>query len=455
MSVDLSGTSVQNGRDWGELPNSTLTNPNDEYTFTLWVLPRLASCDSNFWLISSQSATFPNPGAGVLCDRATGAVGYLEPAIGPAFSGTQALNDGVWNFVALRVVIDAVAGSVEVSVNGGAWEDITVAADTTGLVPTAENRAQNIGRAHYQDFFGFGYFDGQLEDVRYYTRLLSQAEIDFIRAARGKDNIVNWSVRYPLGENPPRNTPSSTVVDRQTTSSASGTAFAVGVPTRAQSEDGLMMVVVIAVTGAGAVPPVIPAPPAGWTLRNAGQTNLPATGSTPAVYIYTRDGGSSSEPATYNFNTDISATKIAHMIAVQNTGVAPDTVSAINTGTSAAPVSPSVAPSADAFVLRVCCTDGQQVPTDYSDFYPDAINGRAVLEFGGVGNGVSLGISDLMMPSGATGTVTWNPAAADQWGCLSLAFLAGAGLEHGPRDDGLDQRDGFSMSLPVCEEIHF
>lgn len=432
MSLVVDGTAGV--ERWVEFPNSAIPSATN-YTLTAWINP------SAYFGFLVNTLNVGSPFSGVsLAISGSGAPTIWDPnGFAYLVSTTQFAALNTWSLFAVRVFVSGGAGTVDVSLNGAPWENLKNGA-TSLFVPTTENRGQAIGRGpSYSNWIT----NSRLADIRHYSRQLSNTEIEILYNARTHDDILDYNLRWRLLEGSPHHTPGSAVAQSTRTESTTGTTFAVNMPSIAQNRDGLGMIAVIAVTGSGDPPPTITTP-SGWTLRNSGQTNLPSTFSTPAVYIYTRNGGSSSEPATYNFNTSASATKIANVYAVHGISDTPDVVSSINTGTSTSPVSPSVSPSGNAFVLRVCCTDAETVPGTFGTFYPNSVNGRSVSSLTGLGNGLTLAVADRMRPSGATGTVTWNPSASEQWGCLTLAWLGGTGLENGPKDEGLSLLHGFT-----------
>ena len=78
------------------------------------------------------------------------------------------------------------------------------------------------------------------------------------------------------------------------------------------------------------------------------------------------------------------------------------------------------------------------------EFLPPGVNGREVDESTvGAGNGCSLAVADEMVSAGSTGTKTWNPVGSEQWGCLTITWDGGAGVEPAAvRDVGPDGLDG-------------
>src|SRR5690606_25749707 len=94
-----------------------------------------------------------------------------------------------WTFVAATITSKAVRAYQDmVEIGTGSTTNIITVGDTVtiGAVQTGRNA---YGR----------YFDGLIEDVRFYNRGLSQAEVQTIYHAKGKDMIQNGLiVRYPL-----------------------------------------------------------------------------------------------------------------------------------------------------------------------------------------------------------------------------------------------------------------
>jgi hypothetical protein len=264
-------------------------------------------------------------------------------------------------------------------------------------------------------------FDGRIADFRLYDRMLAIAEIQAIYVARGHDSIEDGLLmRTPMNEREPGYTGPHIASTENDTGGTDVTSISIDIP--AGTADGDLLVAVISPGGdtSGTAPNVTT--PSGWTLVNSGNTDLPATFSTPSIWIFRRTA--SSEPGSYVFSQNQSCPMVAGMLTYRGIGQTEDVTSTINTGTSAFPVSPSINATAPSLILRFSCLDDDELPTPEADFYPSLTNNRvAVQDVGNVNvNGCTVGVAGQILPSGATGVTTWNPVASEQWGCLTIAF---------------------------------
>ena len=438
MALRLDSTETDNSgegthlQQWHRIPDgSAPTTGVTAWTVTGWVYEDLSAGAVVFSTLDTAS---PFDGVSVVIFGTSGQLGIWDPdSFSYLSSTTETVTANTWTFVAVRCSVAASGGTVDVSVNGNAWDNIK-SGDTSGIESDAGQ--QNTG--HTNDA---NWTTGSMADLRYYERELSESEIQTIANARGRDDIVDYRFRYPMREKPPSNEPATFIADQAFTSVASGASGAYSVPQVAQSENGLGMIAIIATTNNTGTPPVYTAP-SGWTLRNSGNTDAPSTFSTPRVQIYTRDSGSSSEPSTYTWNFNGSCTQLALILAVRGTTEATNALTA-STGTSSSPSSPTASPSGNALCLRVVCVDSQDpVPAAYYQFFPSSVpsNNLVARRFSsGLGNGVTLGVCAEMVASGATGARTWNPTISEQWIGLTLCWLMGSGATRGPRDVSINQ----------------
>lgn len=133
-------------------------------------------------------------------------------------AGTTTLAIGTtYHLVGVR---DSAAGLLRIYVNG--VQENTVAA---GAAPSASANALRIGNQAALDRA----FDGYLEDVRFYNRALSAAEVQELYLARGRDKIFNGlQARWPMKEYPPGQTLSTgagfsfSILNHQTASNFGG-----------------------------------------------------------------------------------------------------------------------------------------------------------------------------------------------------------------------------------------
>ena len=454
MAVRLNSTETDTAgegyhlQEWHEMPagSAPLTGVT-AWTLTAWVYADLAA---GVVVFSTLETASPFNGISMVIFGTSGQVGIWDPGTTSYIaSAVQTLPANTWSLCAIRCLVASSGGTVQVSVNGGTWDTIK-SGNTSAL--ESDTGMQNTG--HTNDA---NWTSALISDLRHYSRQLSQAEIETLYGARGRDDIVDYDFRYPMNEKPPSRKPESNIVGQAFSTSPSGTSFSVSVPAEAQAQNGLGMICVVACTNNTGTPPTI-TPPSGWTLRNSGNTDAPSTFSTPRVEVYTRNGGSSSEPSSYTWTFSNSSTGLALMMAVNGTAEAPNVIQA-STGTSASPSCPSASPSANALVLRIACIDSQDpVPAAYYDMFPAGISGNVIARrfVSGLGNGVTFGIASHMVASGATGTAVWAPTISEQWICLTMAWLMGSGVEQGPKDVGNSKLDAISYgATQVVEDSLF
>ena len=107
------------------------------------------------------------------------------------------------------------------------------------------------------------------------------------------------------------------------------------------------------------------------------------------------------------------------------------------TGTSISMISPSITPSANAVVLRICACDNRNLPVPNSNYFPANTIQRNALELDGVGNGCCLGYCELLSPASATGTANFTGFCSDEYATITVAFLGGTGDNTGDTEQDL------------------
>jgi hypothetical protein len=114
-------------------------------------------------------------------------------------------------------VYDPAAVSLRIYVNG--VQEATAFTGGTGL---ANSSSLNIGRSA----LGSRYFNGSIEDVRVYNRVLSAGEVAAICVARGRDHILEGLVgRWLMTEEAPGNGGTATVNVQSTASTVNGSTL--------------------------------------------------------------------------------------------------------------------------------------------------------------------------------------------------------------------------------------
>jgi hypothetical protein len=101
------------------------------HTISAWLNMDLTTGDANNLIISHEDFAAPQKGIGLYIQKSDGAIGkWLNSAY--QYSSTNLLTTGEWAFAAIRGYQHLSAGYVEVSMNGGAWENI-FSGDTSTL----------------------------------------------------------------------------------------------------------------------------------------------------------------------------------------------------------------------------------------------------------------------------------------------------------------------------------
>ena len=269
-------------------------------------------------------------------------------------------------------------------------------------------------------------FNGQMADMRIYDRVLDAVEVEIIFNGQGVDGILDGILAWwPMADDRPDVAGQDSYSHGQTNTTGASLTLSVDVPP--ETEDGDPLLLVLASSGDSSGTPEDITTPAGWTAVNPGQTDLPATFSTPSVWIFER--AASSEPASYVVTGNQTTTKLGVILNRKTTNVSAfDVSSNINTGTTATPIAPSISPSANAMVFWICVMDDNDMTPDLLANFPDDTNGRKSAEATGTGNGVSMLIATELVDSGATGTRSFSfGGSTEQWGCVSVAYLFGQG----------------------------
>lgn len=283
-------------------------------------------------------------------------------------------------------------------------------------------------------------FDGRLADMRAYSRIITAAEALTFHAANGRDSDIEGCLRRFRMQAVPNRGPLSPYVDSLDNTVANATSITLTVPAHA---DGDSLLMVVAAGGINNTTPPNISTPGGWTpVAHEDVAGSPATW--PSVAVYSRTA--SSEPASYAVSDDqtahpwggciINASEISLTVDVQDVG----------TGTTDSPISPTITPTENAFVLFVVVTDNFAVkPTIQHDFGSTDIAAiRHVLSANFTGqNGFVLGVGYEMWDASATGTRTWNASASEEWLALSIAFPFGDGREGLPvKEESVTQAHG-------------
>jgi hypothetical protein len=97
--------------------------------------------------------------------------------------------------------VDYVNSLLNIYINGALSVSGSTALFTQGTTSDTNSKNASIGST---DNAAADFFNGSIEDVRLYSRLLSNSEISTIYAGKGKDGIVdNLQQRFLMNELPP------------------------------------------------------------------------------------------------------------------------------------------------------------------------------------------------------------------------------------------------------------
>jgi len=282
-------------------------------------------------------------------------------------------------------------------------------------------------------------FEGQMTDYRMYNQALDADAIWTIYSSFGHDSILDGLVlRYPFMDKPPGATGS---VFKSVNSNTVGAAtnVTVNVPT-VNDGDGLLAFVACGGNGNTALTVTTPT---GWALL--GSVNAPSTFSTPSLYAFGRIA--SSEPASYNFVASGSNSIVATIAAYDKDYI--NVVSPVvgtNSGTSSSPTAPSVAATGPSRVIRAMVGDSSKSVT-----YPGGTIGRFTQSQTGTGNGCTFAFADSSQAAaGATGTGVFTYGSSDQWGAMTITFLAATSAV---RDVSNNKFDGTAVQVSYAEDI--
>jgi hypothetical protein len=403
---------------------------------------------SGFGHIIDKASGIPPTGGWNLV--AEGDLGNNYMAFGHDSSGTT----GFWNsgtgsllinteyHVALTYDKGSSANKPTFYING--ISSIFTDAQSTGTMTSDASENFVVGNTNSQD----GTFDGDIGDVRAYDHILTSAEIQTIFNARGHDGIVDGILgRWIFNEESPGTRAGlDTFYVDSTEASISSTFLSLSVPTH--STNDLLVAMVCAGGNASGVAPTITTP-AGWTLITS--VVLPATTSRPRVSLYRRVA--SSEPASYSFIMNQTTTITGIMSSYDGTEIG-TTQDGFTTGTgiSINPISPSITPSDNAVVLRICACDGRNLPIPTSAYFPANTIQRNALELDGVGNGCCIGYCEFLSPASATGTATFTGFQNDEYGTITVAFLGGTGDNTG--DTAIDLTVNKNRGCPSGNTVY-
>lgn len=355
-----------------------------------------------------------------------GFVHHTTGTTGQWASPTASIATATWYHVA---VTWTGTGTPVLYINGASVTVTTITTPTGSLVADAANDLILGNRID-----GARVFDGRIADARIYNRVLSAAEMSTIYASKGRDHIVGSLVRrFPLGPGRPGRAFAHPYVDHTVTSISDSPSITVNVPTNHQDGD---LLVLIGFSGGDTSTNVATfATPSGWTSRQT--LDLPATATRPHLHVWTRTASSEPGGGYALLLNSQSCPIVAMMIALRGATNSVSGTTGTNTGTSAAPSAPSMTPGANAIVLRIMGFDNSaQILTPSWGMFPTNIRGVQVrTDSNGSENGGGLVVGFEAWNATATGTRTFTIGGSDEWGCITIAFPAGDGIEGAPAKD--------------------
>lgn len=308
-------------------------------------------------------------------------------------------------------------GTTSITYGNGEVMNSSVVALSTGEVV-----GLNVARWYQggQPTANHEFFNGRVADVRVYSRTLGQEEIQSIYRARGRDSsVLNLQGRWTLSNGSIGGLgPLSHFVDESQTVVASSTSIVLTVPT---NTDGDLMIACITATNATGTAPNMTQ--ASWTLIITQDIDTGAPPSVPSMWMFRRTA--SSEPASYSFTSDTTASMVGHMYVYRNVQTTED-ATASNSGSSASPSCPSVATGGGTFLaIRMIASDSEQIPADPTLTFSNGVNNRFATETtGGLGNGCSMAVADHVRSGTTSRTETFALAATDMWGTFTVTFAS-------------------------------
>lgn len=363
-------------------------------------------------------------------------------------SPTTSIVNGAWQHVAVVYDKDSDANAPVMYIDGAL---VTTTTDIPAVGTADDDSAEDFVIANENLNDTSEPWDGSIADARAYDRALTAEEIEAIHTS-GLNGIVDGLVgRWRLDDTRFNVSGQDFYSGGSTDTIGAALTLTVDLPVVAPAEDGDLLKMVIVSSGDSSGTPEDITTPAGWTLENSGQTDLPATISTPSVWIFTRVA--SSEPTSYVVTGNQTTTKLGTIMNFKDTATTVDVISSINTGTSSNPVAPSVSPSAPALLVTVVAGDDDDIVPSSGVNFPTGVNGRKTIEATGTGNGCSMLVATELVDAGATGTRTFTFTGSEQWGALSIAFLAGQGATDAYIKDLTDNAAPFMIqSAPIFKE---
>ncbi len=102
------------------------------HTITTWINPDLTSGDNNYQIVCIEGFSAPYKGLGLYLQRSDGAIGKWWNG-GYNYSSLNKVSSGNWAYLAIRGYKHSSSGYLDISLNGGPWENI-VYGDTVNLI---------------------------------------------------------------------------------------------------------------------------------------------------------------------------------------------------------------------------------------------------------------------------------------------------------------------------------
>lgn len=163
--------------------------------FSVIVSRNTDSSNRSFWIVVWDNGFSGQSTSGGGANGATSG-GYLTWKCSTTVNADNLIHsnfrvdDGEWHSFALTA---QVPGTVEMFVDGQKTDTISI----SGVLDDPDEPTR-IGS---ESGSGSRFYEGDLEDIRLYNRILSDSEIQTIHALRGQDNIVEGGIsRYILNE---------------------------------------------------------------------------------------------------------------------------------------------------------------------------------------------------------------------------------------------------------------
>ena len=193
----------------------------------------------------------------------------------------------------------------------------------------------------------------------------------------------------------------------------------------------------------GGTATTITADESGWNLLNPNQTALPATASTSCIFVFSRLASASE--TTYGFTPAVTSDLVAVTVVYRNSPINCGDSSTLNTGTSTAAQSPTLALTGTALVLSIAAkNDG----TNGTFTFPGGVVDRGQAGISSTDpDGIRIAFGDLIgaMSSPAR---TWTNSS-DAWGALTIHFFANEVREVVSRKGGGHPQRAAAVNEPV------